>query len=60
VRRAALTPRDGHPEAVDALRQLVGMIDADGRRRMNLAVDQDGDSPARVAERFLGECGAGR
>jgi osmoprotectant transport system permease protein len=49
-----------YPEAVDALRQLVGAIDADRMRRMNLAVDRGGDSPAAVAARFLEARGVGR
>ena len=49
-----------YPEAVEALRQLVGTIDADRMRRMNLAVDQDGESPAAVAARFLEARGVGR
>jgi osmoprotectant transport system permease protein len=42
-----------HPDAVRALRRLSGTIDADRMRRMNLAVDQDGQSPATVAEEFV-------
>ena len=42
-----------HPEAIAALRELTGAIDADRMRRMNLAVDQDGQSPEIVAEQFL-------
>lgn len=42
-----------HPAVVEALASLRGAIDADQMRRMNLSVDQDGESPARVAERFL-------
>ncbi len=41
------------PEAVAALAALAGTIDADRMRRMNLAVDQDGRSPAEVAREFL-------
>jgi len=44
-----------HPEAVAALRGLTGAIDADRMRRMNLAVDQDGQSPEGVADQFLGQ-----
>lgn len=44
-----------HPEAVAALRGLAGKIDADRMRRMNAAVDDARESPAAVAERFLGE-----
>jgi osmoprotectant transport system permease protein len=41
------------PEVVDALRDLAGTIDADSMRRMNLAVDGEGRSPAEVARTFL-------
>ena len=41
------------PEAVAALAGLAGTIDADHMRRMNLAVDQGGRSPAEVAREFL-------
>jgi osmoprotectant transport system permease protein len=43
------------PDVVAALRQIAGTISADRMRRMNLAVDQDGASPAAVAESFLRE-----
>ena len=43
------------PDVVAALRQITGTIDANRMRRMNLAVDQDGASPAAVAESFLRE-----
>jgi osmoprotectant transport system permease protein len=43
------------PEAVAALAELAGSIDADRMRRMNLAVDQGGRSPAEVARAFLDE-----
>ena len=42
-----------HPDAVAALRGLSGTIDADRMRRMNLAVDQDGQSPETVAAGFV-------
>jgi osmoprotectant transport system permease protein len=42
-----------HPAALTALRSLTGAIDADQMRRMNLAVDQGGQSPQAVAEEFL-------
>ncbi len=42
-----------HPEVVEALRELVGKIDADAMRTMNLAVDRDHESPEAVARRFL-------
>jgi osmoprotectant transport system permease protein len=48
------------PDVVAALRQITGTIDADRMRRMNLAVDQDGASPAAVAESFLLELRAAR
>ena len=48
------------PDVVAALRQIAGTIDADRMRRMNLAVDQDGASPATVAESFLQELRAAR
>jgi osmoprotectant transport system permease protein len=41
------------PRAAAALRALAGSIDAAAMRRMNLAVDRDGRSPAEVAEAFL-------
>jgi osmoprotectant transport system permease protein len=41
------------PEVLPALRELVGSIDAAAMRRMNLAVDRDGRSPAEVARVFL-------
>jgi osmoprotectant transport system permease protein len=44
-----------HPDVLGALRQLAGKIDADRMRKMNRAVDQDGASPAAVAESFLRE-----
>jgi osmoprotectant transport system permease protein len=43
------------PDVLAALRQLAGGIDAARMRQMNLAVDQDGASPAAVAEAFLKE-----
>ncbi len=41
------------PEVADALRALEGAVDATAMRRMNLAVDADGRSPAEVARSFL-------
>ncbi len=41
------------PEVIAALTALTETIDADRMRQMNLAVDQTGDTPERVAERFL-------
>ena len=43
------------PEVVAALEALVGAIDADAMRAMNLAVDATGRTPASVAEEFLSE-----
>jgi osmoprotectant transport system permease protein len=42
------------PQVVDALRSLVGTIDASRMRRMNLAVDEKGETPAAVAAAFVG------
>jgi osmoprotectant transport system permease protein len=41
------------PDVLAAVGLLDGAIDADTIRRMNLAVDADGQSPATVAESFL-------
>ncbi len=41
------------PQVAEALRALVGRIDAAEMRRMNLAVDEAGESPAAVARDFL-------
>jgi osmoprotectant transport system permease protein len=41
------------PAAVRALAALAGTIDAARMRRMNLAVDEGGESPAAVADEFL-------
>jgi osmoprotectant transport system permease protein len=41
------------PAAVEALGRLAGSIDAPTMRRLNLAVDRDGRSPADVAREFL-------
>lgn len=41
------------PELASALRTLVGSIDGDAMRRMNLAVDRDGKTPGAVAAAFL-------
>ncbi len=43
------------PDVVDALRELSGKVSAVRMRRMNLAVDQSGLSPAKVAEEFCRE-----
>lgn len=40
------------PELLAALARLEGAIDADAMRRMNLAVDAEGRSPAEVAREF--------
>ena len=42
-----------HPEAIEALRELVGTIDANAMRTMNMSVDRDRESPEAVARRFL-------
>lgn len=42
-----------HPEAIEALRELVGTIDGDAMRAMNMAVDRDHDGAESVARRFL-------
>lgn len=44
-----------HPDVVTALRALDGTIDADRMRAANLAVDENGASPAEVARGLLGE-----
>jgi osmoprotectant transport system permease protein len=41
------------PDVVAALRALTGQITPERMRQMNLAVDQDGEEPARVAREFL-------
>ncbi len=45
--------QDQHPEVLTAIRTLRGSIDGDAMRRMNLAVDRDGQSPVQVARTFL-------
>jgi len=42
-----------HPAVITALARLEGTIDADRMRRLNLAVDEDGESPAAVARQVL-------
>lgn len=42
-----------HPQAFRALQALGGKVDAIVMRRMNLAVDEQGQSPAAVARAFL-------
>ena len=44
-----------HPAVIEALRGLVGTIDADRMRQMNLSVDELGQTPAVVATEFLRE-----
>ncbi len=44
---------DGLPDVLRALEHLIGAIDADAMRRMNLAVDRDARSPGAVAASFL-------
>jgi osmoprotectant transport system permease protein len=41
------------PEVLGALQGLVGKIDGDTMRRMNLAVDERGETPGAVARVFL-------
>jgi len=41
------------PAVIRAVRALTGTIDADAMRRMNRAVDEQGQSPSEVARRFL-------
>lgn len=42
-----------YPEVLRAFESLVGRIDADAMRRMNLLVDHEHRSPAQVAHQFL-------
>ncbi|WP_437598495.1 glycine betaine ABC transporter substrate-binding protein [Sorangium sp. So ce590] len=42
-----------HPEVIEALRGLEGKIDAERMRELNVAVDEQGKSPAEVAEALL-------
>lgn len=42
-----------HPEVIQALNALSGKIDAASMRKMNLAVDEKGQSPGEVATGFL-------
>ncbi len=44
-----------YPSVTEALRRLVGTIDADRMRQMNLAVDEQGQYPGDVAAKFLRE-----
>jgi osmoprotectant transport system permease protein len=48
------------PQLLAALAGLAGAIDAASMRRMNLAVDRDGRSPAEVAREFLSRRSAAR
>jgi osmoprotectant transport system permease protein len=50
----------GRPEVIEALRALSGSISDRAMRRMNAAVDQEGESPRRVAAGFLDAWAAGR
>lgn len=43
------------PEIVAALKQLEGRLDAGKMRELNRQVDQEGKTPAEVAQRFLSE-----
>jgi len=47
-----------HPEAVTSLKSLIGTIDAERMRRMNLAVDRDHRTPDSVAAEFIGSLSA--
>lgn len=42
-----------YPEVIQALARLDGSINADRMRSMNFAVDEMGEHPALVAERFV-------
>jgi osmoprotectant transport system permease protein len=42
-----------HPDVVRALRALTGAIGPDAMRRLNAAVDEDGATPAAVAQAFV-------
>jgi osmoprotectant transport system permease protein len=44
-----------HKDVVEALGKLAGRVGAERMREMNVAVDERGESPAEVAERFLRE-----
>jgi osmoprotectant transport system permease protein len=41
------------PEVVSAIRELIGRIDQRTMQRLNRSVDQDGETPATVAARYL-------
>ena len=41
------------PEVVAAIRELVGRIDQQTMQRLNRSVDQDKETPTRVAARYL-------
>jgi osmoprotectant transport system permease protein len=43
------------PEVLTALGKLVGRISESRMQRLNLRVDQEGETPKAVAEEFLGE-----
>ncbi len=43
------------PDVLAALRPLAGAIGPDTMRRLNAAVDQNGESPAAVARAFLAD-----
>jgi len=45
------------PEIISALQTLAGAIDAAAMRRMNLAVDRDGEDPGAVAQAFIERLG---
>jgi osmoprotectant transport system permease protein len=46
-----------HPEVIDALRPLLGRIDADTMRALTRAVDDGDESPAAAARRLLDSLG---
>jgi osmoprotectant transport system substrate-binding protein/osmoprotectant transport system permease protein len=46
---------DDQPEALEALRELAGRIDAPRMRALNARVDRDGETPAAAAAGFLAE-----
>ena len=45
--------QEDYPQAVVALRGLLGSIDEVHMRQMNLMVDREGQAPATVAQEFL-------
>ncbi|MDG2308286.1 MAG: ABC transporter permease/substrate-binding protein [Candidatus Binatia bacterium] len=51
--------REEQPEVLEALQELVGTIDAGSMRAMNFDVDENGESAASVARRFLAKLRSG-